>query len=252
MSSTIRPLHKAYSHRDCELKPMLWQSLEQGFTCIEADIYCFMGKVFVAHDLQQLRPWNTLERLYLEPLKAHLHKNNRRVFNDDTTLSLFLDVKTPSGSSYKTLHNVLSHYSAMLTSYQNLARKKGPISIIISGNRLKYAEFASLPHRYAALDGRHEDLGKQTNPLVMPIISDNWQKLFNWQGEGEMPLLEEKKLKTMLELAHKNGQQLRFWATPDKPGANRDRLWEKLLTLGIDLVNTDDVTGLANYLKTKR
>lgn len=249
---STRPLLQAYSHRDCELRPMLWHSLSQGFSYIEADVYCFFGQVFVAHDLQQLRPWNTLEKLYLEPLAKHLKNNHNRVFSDDTPLWLFLDVKTSASSSFKTINKVLSSYQYMLSSYQADQRKSGPINIILSGNRPDYELFSRLEHRLVAIDGRYEDLTKARNPVFMPIISDNWQKHFSWQGGSEMPLGEEQKLRQAIRLAHQHGQKLRFWATPDQAGKNRTRLWEKLLTEGIDLINTDDVTGLASFLETKR
>lgn len=230
---------------------MLWQSLGQGFNFIEADIYCFLGQIFVAHDLQQLRPWHTLEKRYLEPLQTYLQQNQMRLYTDDTPLWLFLDVKTPADSSYQTIHKKLKTYSHILTCYEGGSLHQGQINIILSGNRLSYENFSRLPIRYAALDGRAEDLGKNTNPHIMPIISDDWRKHFSWQGQGEMPIEEEKKLNEMLELAHQHGQKLRFWATHDQPDLARTKLWDKLLTAGIDLVNTDDVTGLASYLKDK-
>jgi hypothetical protein len=74
--TNIQRLPRAYSHRDCELSPPLWHSLQHGFHHSEADVYCLFGRVFVAHDPQQLRPWKTLERLYLEPLRTHIQKNH--------------------------------------------------------------------------------------------------------------------------------------------------------------------------------
>ena len=246
------PLPRAYSHRDCELRPPLWHSLRHGFTHIEADVYYLFGRVYVAHDLQQLRPWRTLERLYLEPLRQHLEANGGRIFTEATPLHLFVDIKTPAESSYRALHALLERYQDMLTTFGSQGVRENPVTVIVSGNRLAYTDFKNLPLRYAALDGRLEDLGVHTDPQVMPVISDNWRKIFRWQGSGPMPADEQTALETMLATAHRHGQKLRFWATPDRVTPERFTVWDKLLTLGIDLVNTDDVTGLARYLKTRR
>jgi len=41
---------------------------------------------------------------------------------------------------------------------------------------------------------------------------------------------------------------IRFWATPDIAGKERDAVWTELLEAGVDLINTDDLTGLRAFL----
>lgn len=43
---------------------------------------------------------------------------------------------------------------------------------------------------------------------------------------------------------------MRFWATPDTPGPERDAVWAELLAAGVDHLNTDDLAGLARFLRT--
>jgi hypothetical protein len=246
---TTRPLTKAYSHRDCELNPPLWISLKHGFTHIEADVYCFLGQVFVAHDPEQLHPWKTLERLYLEPLRAHVQKNSGQLFYDTTKLHLFVDVKTPARSSYRILHKRLQRYKDIVTQFKPDGVNDKPVTIVISGNRLSYNEMQNQLERYAVLDGRLEDLGAHTNPHVMPFISDNWRKHFRWQGVGEMPKDELEKLQYIVRVAQQHNQKVRFWATPDQPSEERERVWMMLLEQGVDLLNTDDLEGLRSFLE---
>jgi len=43
---------------------------------------------------------------------------------------------------------------------------------------------------------------------------------------------------------------LRFWATPDKPGLERDAVWNELINAQVDLIGSDDLTGLQDkFLK---
>ena len=63
-----------------------------------------------------------------------------------------------------------------------------------------------------------------------------------------MPAKERQKLKMIVETAHKKGRRIRFWATPDKPSPARQTLWQELLASDVDLINTDDLQGLQQFL----
>jgi len=78
----------------------------------------------------------------------------------------------------------------------------------------------------------------------MPLVSDNWQHHFKWNGAGEMSETEKDKLLLMIKKAHKNGYMLRFWATPDNPGIERNAVWNKLKKAQVDLIGSDDLKGL--------
>ena len=101
-------------------------------------------------------------------------------------------------------------------------------------------------HRYPALLG--EDLESDAPASLIPVISDNWTKHFSFNGTGSMSAKERQKLKKIVETAHKKGQRVRFWATPDKPSPARQTLWRELLSNGVDLLNTDDLRGLQQFL----
>jgi glycerophosphoryl diester phosphodiesterase len=63
-----------------------------------------------------------------------------------------------------------------------------------------------------------------------------------------MPTAEDQKLRDIVTTAHQHGYRLRFWATPDQPGPARDAIWGKLLEVGVDQINTDDLDGLQRFL----
>ena len=102
--------------------------------------------------------------------------------------------------------------------------------------------------RFAFVDGRMKDLTEEYSPLLMPLISDRWTKYFSWMGKGDMPEKERTQLRLHVRQAHENGQLIRFWATPDIPGKEREAVWTELLEAGVDLVNTDDLGGLRTFL----
>lgn len=63
-----------------------------------------------------------------------------------------------------------------------------------------------------------------------------------------MPAQEEKKLSGIVRVAHEKGRLVRFWATPDRPSAERSALWNALVAADVDVINTDDLCGLQQYL----
>ena len=100
--------------------------------------------------------------------------------------------------------------------------------------------------RLAGYDGRLSDLGQAASSDFMPWISDSWRSHFKWRGKGELPEEEQAKLKRIVEQAHKDGQKVRFWATPDNPAA-----WKVLHQAGVDFINTDRLEALAKFLRAK-
>jgi glycerophosphoryl diester phosphodiesterase len=84
---------------------------------------------------------------------------------------------------------------------------------------------------------------------LMPLVSDNWANNFTWSGLGPMPAAEQAKLRETVTTAHHAGYKVRFWSTPDVPGAAREALWSELTAAGVDYLNTDDLHGLESFLR---
>ncbi|WP_028280131.1 hypothetical protein [Arthrobacter sp. H5] len=85
----------------------------------------------------------------------------------------------------------------------------------------------------------------------MPLVSNNWTQLFTWQGVGPMPAAERIKLEEYVSTAHDAGYRVRFWATPDAPGAAREAVWTELHNAGVNHINTDDLRALDEFLTAR-
>jgi hypothetical protein len=243
--ATTPPLARAHAHNDYEHDRPLLDALEQGFCSVEADIHLVNGGLLVAHDADEVRTDRTLERLYLEPLKERTQGNGGRVYRDGPPFYLLIDIKTEAESTYRVLREVLSQYAEMLVTVDGEKLRPGPVSIVISGNR-PIETMTSEQVRNAGIDGRLSDLESTSPAHLMPWISDNWRLHFRWNGEGTMPAGEREKLKGLVESVHEKGRMIRLWATPDRPEA-----WKELADAGVDLINTDDLPGLAAFLRMR-
>jgi hypothetical protein len=79
------------------------------------------------------------------------------------------------------------------------------------------------------------------------LISDNWRQHFAWKGaaeEGRMNAEDQRKLQSIVRRAHGRGQRVRFWGMPDTP-----LVWQAMRDAEIDLINTDDLEALSQFLR---
>lgn len=247
-----RALPQAHAHNDYEHDRPLLDALDQGFTSVEADVWLIDGELRVAHDLADARPGRTLERLYLSPLEARTAMNRGVVLPGyRKPVQLLIDVKSDAAATWRAVDEALRNHPGLLTRFTPSSTEPHAVTAVISGNR-DLAAMTAQTDRRAGYDGRLPDLGGPLPSSVMPLVSDNWTKVFTWNGVGPMPTTERERLRTLVTAAHDRGQRIRFWATPDTPGPARDAVWRELLDAGVDHVNTDDLVGLRRFLERRR
>jgi hypothetical protein len=78
---------------------------------------------------------------------------------------------------------------------------------------------------------------------VYKMASCKYSKLINWRGEGNIPANQEDTLLSYVDEAHKYGKKVRLWASPEN-----DKVWKELLKCGVDLINTDKLAELKDFL----
>lgn len=242
-SLAAQPWERAHAHNDYAQERPLMDALDQGFCSVEADIHLVEGALLVAHDLEETRPGRTLQSLYLDPLGERVERHGGLVHPGGPEFTLLIDIKTGAEATYAVLEEVLSDYAAMLTRFEEGTITTNAVRVIISGNR-PVERMARERSRLAALDGRLPDLRRNPSVGLMPLVSDNWQSHFEWRGMGEFSEAEREKLRTLVIEAHGQGRRIRFWATPDVEAA-----WRELWLAGVDLINTDDLEGLDEFLR---
>ena len=236
------PLIRAHAHNDYQHRRPLLDALMNGFCSVEADVYLVNGQLLVAHDRDKVKPERTLVALYLNPLRQLVRRNGGQVFRNGPSFTLLLDVKSDAAPTCAALHEILKDYAEVLTSYRGKLIETKAITVIISGNRAPEKMSAQLI-RYAAIDGRRDDLESNSPAGLVPLISVDWNTVFSWRWQGAMPETERTALQQWVERTHAQGRKARFWNTPDNVGT-----WRLLYDAGVDLINTDDLPGLRKFL----
>ena len=238
-----KPLLRAHAHNDYLHDRPLLDALDNGFCSVEADIFLVEGELLVAHTRSELSEENSLENLYLEPLRKRIEQNGGRVYASGPAFTLLIDIKSDGETTYRALHHVLLQYHDIFSRVEDGHVHEKAVTAIVSGNR-PHAAIAGDSPRYVGIDGRLSDLDSDQPAHLMPLISDNWRNHFKWRGDGDLPATECMKLLKIVQQTHSRNRRIRFWATPDKPA-----VWKALDEAGVDLINTDNLPGLGTFLR---
>jgi hypothetical protein len=231
----------AHAHNDYEHKLPLFDALQNGFISVEADVHVLNSKLLVGHDqVNEHSP--SLERLYLAPLDSLLKQNGMIYASTTRPFYLMIDIKTDGDKTYRILQTLLKKYPSL-----NCTKNFCPVKIFLSGNRpidiiLKegYAGFA--------LDGRPGDVGESFQTELMPVISDTYSNWSNWPAKSMAKAEDLSRVCALATQVHAEGKLLRLWAIPDNELA-----WQALLDAGVDLINSDRLKELNEFLtKTQR
>ncbi len=198
------------------------------------------------NDYRHARP--LLESLYLAPRRAYVQQHGGRAYPGAGPLTRLIDVKADSAGSYVVLDSLLRRYADLFTIYAGGEVIQGPVVAIISGERAIGATQKARV-RFAGIDGRIADLhsGPPGRRTVMPLISDSWDRITKWKGAGEMPASVKRDVQRVVALAHRHGQRVRFWGTPDN-----DVVWQLLFDAKVDLIGADDLDALRDFLLRHR
>jgi alkaline phosphatase len=229
-----------FSHNDyLAAKPFQGAYREKaGF--VEADIFLQDQALLVAHTQAEIKPINTLQRLYLEPLLRCLLKNKGRIYkNPEYRLVCMLDIKS---EAVTTMDAILKALQAV----PELIQPGSGIQFVISGNRPSADNWHSYPD-FIWFDGRPMENYIDKEKARLAFISDSFTRYTDWQGIGELPLKDQAALESIINRSHGMNKPLRFWATRDTIP-----VWEKLMQIQVDILGTDRVAALSRFIRKKK
>jgi alkaline phosphatase len=225
----------AHAHNDYLNKAPFYLAFKNGFGSIEADVFPVEGDLLVAHHKKDVQPEKNLVNLYLNPLIKEFAAHRERKLN------LLIDIK----ENYKGALALLINELKPLENYLSTVGKANYITIIISGDRPPPSEYKEYPS-YIFFD---DDLQKTHNDKEwkrVALVSLPFNKITAWKGEGDLNADDEAKLAHIIDSTHSAGKPIRFWAAPDT-----ETSWKLQMKLKADLIGTDKVNELAEFLKKK-
>jgi hypothetical protein len=233
------PLEQGHSHNDYWRPHPLYDALQLGFKSVEADVFLIDTTLQVGHELAALRRTNTLQSLYLDPLRK-MQQTQGGFYTKPAELWLFVDFKNEGSATYARLRQILAHYHDLLSTPSH-PRPAG-VRVILTGGYPR-AEVLADPDALVFLDGQLADLGP-TVPATICTVNGDWATYFHWNGTGPMPAAEAARLRTWNDQAQRTGQKIRFWNLPATTPAQRRAMWATLLRYPAVLVGADELAEL--------
>lgn len=232
----------AHSHNDYEQTKPFTLAFEHEFGSIEADIFLvnWNNELLVGHTPEEIKNSpRTLDSLYLRPLDEMIRKHNGAVYNNPAaSLQLMIDIKTDAKPTLQKLVETLRRYPRLIGCRQ--------LRIVISGNRPAPAAFGSYPD-FIHFDGNLAETYSPEALKKIDMLSADLGAYNNRNAKGLLTTEQEKRVVADISRAHSAGKKVRFWAIPDHPAG-----WQKMMSFGVDYINTDKIEALTTFLNHPR
>lgn len=228
----------AHSHNDYEQPLPFSDAYSHGFGSIEADIFLVgdNSELLVAHTpAELLTKKRRLDSLYLIPIVNCIKKNHGSPYADHTKkLQILIDVKTTPVATLKKLQETIERYPELTNTPL--------LQFAISGNRPGPDAFTSYPS-YIMFDGEMDKKYSTAALTKIVLMSDDLKKYTLWNGTGNIPENDLRKLTAEIKRCHQLKMPVRFWDAPDNSNA-----WKTLMQLKVDYLNTDKIAAMAEFL----
>jgi alkaline phosphatase len=226
----------AHAHNDYIHKVPFYTAFDAGFGSIEADIYPVNGVLLVAHGKRDIKVENTLKSLYLDPILNKLAQDSTR------HLKLLIDIKENYKLSLQLLLEELKPLNKYLFSPENPVN---PITILISGERPPPSEYKNYPS-YIFFDDDLRSPHSSEEWKRVGQVSLSFERYSKWKGRDTISSNDKSILKKVVDSVHQSGKTIRFWAAPDTESS-----WKLQMQLRADIIGTDQIPELTNFLKEK-
>lgn len=256
-----------HSHNDYWRKVPLFSALHAGCTGVEADVWLLNGHedvLYVGHNRAALQPNRTFRSLYVDPLVEILSRQNedhdffvsgsssgvqaRGVFDarPDQTLVLLVDVKTSGPETFCKVVEALEPLRSRgwLTTFEDGRVRQGPITVVGSGKTPFDVLMGNSTRRDVFFDAPLDRIANQ----AYDETNSYYSSVAIGQGLGTVwfGVLRESQLQQLryqVRQAHDRGLKARYWDLPAWPISARNRVWDTLVSEGVDMLNVDDLNG---------
>jgi alkaline phosphatase len=225
----------AHSHNDYKNNIPFLRAYEKGFGSIEADVYAVNGKLMVAHDKKDINPKRSLQLLYIDPLIEKFQRDSQR------QLRLLIEIK----EDHKAVLPLVIKELKPLEQYFSYPGHPGRLSIVMTGAVPPAAELSNYPD-WISFDVDHMDGFTPEQWKRIGLVSFPFGKYLKWNGKGVLNREEIAKIKGGIDSVHNAGKKIRFWETPDTKSS-----WLALMRLGVDVIGTDKIEELGDFLNKK-
>jgi len=223
-----------HSHNDYASPLPFYGAYSNEAGVVEADVFLVNNELFVAHTSKEIAQNNTLKSVYLEPLSLKLKNQSGKVYSDDKSLILMIDVKSDADATLKAIVQQLQAFPQVISNKN--------IKIVISGNRPLPSQWTAYPG-FIYFDGRLNENYSPEELSRVEMISEDLKNITIWNGKGVLTQADFQKMQSAIKKVHDQHKKIRFWATQDNVNT-----WMTLMNLKVDFIGTDNVAALTQFI----
>lgn len=270
-----------HSHNDYWRPIPFYSALAHGAMSVEADCWLYNGTLHIGHEEGALTNERTFDSLYVQPILSVLQAQNPNssfltmgpthngVYDTSggQTLYLFTDIKTDGETTFPEVVKALEPLRAggWLTTFNGTGVTMGAVTVIGTGNTPLNQVQGVSPRDYF-YDAPIPTLGTSRTPTslipmhansvsafsnitsdVSLIASTDFGAVFGTIRNETFNATQLSLLQSQIETAHSKGIMVRYWDQPGWPIGTRNAIWRTLWNEGADLLNVDDLSGIANF-----
>ncbi len=215
------------------------EAVEAGFAGVSADLT--LGKDGV------LKCGNrSFEELYLKPLMNLSQQNNGHIYqNQEDEFFLVMNVESDSVLTYSALEKLVGIYPDLFSRFDNGVRSKKAVRLILSGNVPVNAILSSTV-RWAFPDENIKNIRTELDGRYIAMSTMNYKKIFDWNGEQNMPNMAYMSFLAFVKNAHKAGRLVRIKNAPENANA-----MGIFLEAGADFIEVKDIPAFVKFYKSR-
>ena len=219
-----------HSHNDYTRTVPFYQAYAQRVSSIEADVFLRDGVLVVGHDVEDLVPEMTFEKLYVEPLVTLFARNGGRAWKgSDQRLQLMVELKSETEPTLRAVVALLQRWPAVFDPAVN----SEAVRVTVTGRVPEPADFDRYP-AFVRFDGAWDADYTPAQLERIALVSANFRDFSQWNGKGSIIPAELARVKQVIDRAHAWEKPVRFWGAPEGT-----TVYYTFYDLGIDYINTD-------------
>jgi alkaline phosphatase len=233
-----------HSHNDYHQTVPFYQAYAQMLDSYEADVFYDKStqKVLVAHGPEEIRPENTLDELYIQPIVKQFKLNNGKAWkNSDKSFYLMIDIKANPDQVVPAVLKLTDQYPDVFRSDIH----PNAVKLVFTGEIPEPKNFSRFPI-YVSFDGNLSADYTEEQLKRVAFFSDSFQRYSVWNGKGSIVPIEKQRLMAAIDKAHAMHKMIRFWGSPDNLNT-----WQIFRNMRIDIINTDHPEKCTDFFRNE-
>lgn len=226
----------------------IYPTFTEGVLAYELDVMYIYGDVYITSTMPDSANHNlpVVRDACFFPMVDIFTKNQGEIYKGyEGEIYLFLRLHYDAKKTYSKLWEYLKGYYKMLTFRHKKEWHQGKVKIILVGDA-PINQFQREITSFACAQGTINDIDSKLDNNIMPVIGIDFEEDLRWDGIGNMPFDEFSQLTSWTRTVHESERLVRVYNCP-----NDEKIWETLLSGGVDMVSTDDLARFKKFMESR-